>query len=127
MIKSVSNSYPFQEQRVKIAKNFEMAFIKASKPLAEKFVLGSIGDNNAGGWMDDEFVKNLSICVEEKSNKIRDYQSKYAHWWLCLVSHIGFASDEKMAQVCAAYSRRAPWHKIIIVDRNDIARKIEFD
>ena len=80
-----------------------------------RFAGGS--DRESGGWVLAEFKKNFDHCVEEKTEKIKDYYNKYASWWLVLVDQIahGFDANEK-EQLKSMVSVNPYWNKVIILD-----------
>ena len=123
---SISKRSIVSTERIQVTDNFGLDFIKSPEPQAEKFMLVGVIDIDSGGWTVDEFVTNLTLCVDEKSAKIAPYRSRYDHWWLCLVSHIGFGFEETMEQVRTSCQRPASWQRIIVIDPNSIDRKLEF-
>lgn len=74
-------------------------------------------DGESGGWVLSEFTKNFNHCVEEKTQKIKDYRDRYPSWWLVLVDHIahGFEESEKN-EVKSMIRSNTSWDKIIVLD-----------
>jgi hypothetical protein len=90
------------------------------------FVPGGYSDDNAGGWVISEVIRNLQICISEKSSRIAKVSSKYSEWWLVLVNYIDPALDqEDVAQVRALVRPQKPWHKIILVSSTNYERAFE--
>lgn len=66
----------------------------ASNAHSALFVPGGGNDQDAGGFVLDETIRNVALCMEEKAVKIAAYRPKYPEWWLVLVDHIGYGVEE---------------------------------
>lgn len=65
--------------------NFELNFIRATDAHQSFFIFGGYGDHDSGGWVLAETLKNLRICIEEKTRKVARVRHKYPEWWLMLI------------------------------------------
>lgn len=54
---------------------------------------------DAGGFVASEIIRNLNLCVAEKTAKIASYKDRYQEWWLVLPDYIGpdLNADERGA------------------------------
>jgi hypothetical protein len=110
---------PPQQRRIDIMvdDNFELNFIRATDAHQSFFVFGGYGDHDSGGWVLAETLKNLRICIEEKTMKIARVRHKYPEWWLMLIDYIGYGvedCDQKLYREHLAIEH--DWNKIILVN-----------
>ena len=125
-LQSFMQSATKQKGSVVKGKGFELDVFRASKQHATMFVMGGCRDRDSGGWVVSEMETNIRYCASVKSRKIANVRSKYGHWWLALVDHIGQGLDsfEREAfrnQVSIEHS----WDKILIIDPSDHTRWFE--
>ena len=64
--------------------NFKLEFHRSSIVYPTFFVFGGCGDNNAGGFVMGETVRNLRMVIAEKTRKVAKARSRYPEWWLVL-------------------------------------------
>ena len=64
--------------------HFKFSIFPSSKKHKRLFVLGGYIDLDSGGFVVSELNRNLEICANEKSGKIKDVRWKYSEWWLVL-------------------------------------------
>jgi len=67
-----------------IAPNVELEYVCLAPGDGRAFELNDVDDPDWGGWLLDEFERNLRICVAEKLAKIEPHRSRYPEWWLIL-------------------------------------------
>jgi hypothetical protein len=90
---------------------FELEIRPAGIAATGSYMLGGWYDRDAGGFVGSEILRNLDLCVTEKSAKIETYRSRYAEWWLVLPDHIGpdLNRDERLSLLsdirCGAFDR----------------------
>jgi hypothetical protein len=72
-------------------------------------------DRESGGFVLSEFTKNFKHCVEEKIQKVKEYQDRYSSWWLVLVDHIahGFEETDK-DEVKSMIGPIDFWDKVVV-------------
>ncbi len=100
--------------------NYAPRFVLASQPHAQKYLVGFSSDGDSGGMVFSELERNITLCVKDKTEKIKPYQAKYATWWLALVDYIGFGLDEfDRGQFDGTMEVAPPWSRIIIVNPSD--------
>lgn len=105
---------------------FELEVFRASSPHATMFVMGGCSDDESGGWLLSEMETNIRHCASEKSRKIQRVRSKYEHWWLALVDHIGYGLDDLDREMFRdQVSISHDWEKIILIDPRDHSRWFE--
>ena len=71
----------------------------------------------SGGFVISEVNRNLEICADEKSRKIKDHRWKYSEWWLVLIDYIGYGmSSTDLSQLREIQIAEYDWDKIILVN-----------
>lgn len=96
--------------------NVELRFYKVA-PRPSLFSLGIQSNSDRGGFVAAEMIKNLDICIAEKTKKILRVLGRYAEWWLTFVDHISYGEWDK-AEIEAIRSNvkvPVPWTKILII------------
>ena len=101
-----------ESSKIYITDRFELILIPPSKPRPACFTLGTALDRDTGGWMASLLRENIQICVDEKSRKIAKFRSNYERWWLVLIDHVGYGTQEQI-QV------KHDWDKILVVNPMD--------
>ncbi len=71
---------------VEVTDNLTLRFLPAGKPHEQMFVLGGSGDHDSGGFVESELVRNLSICVSEKSRRIANLGTLSGGWFSPITS-----------------------------------------
>lgn len=94
------------------------------------FLLGSLIDGDAGGWVHDDIESNLTYCVGEKSRKIDHVRLKYKEWWLILVERVPYSLSDEMRDEIRDKLRekvafKGPWEKIILISPLDFKKCLE--
>jgi hypothetical protein len=113
-----------------IGTTMEVTIIPASSKLDTLFVLGAHTDRQSGGFVLSEMIRNLEICVAEKTTKVAKYKVRYPEWWLILVDHIsyGMLDNGEIARL-KEFMRRVQqvqcWDKVVIVDSQNCAHSFE--
>jgi hypothetical protein len=80
------------------------------------FHLATFTDDDAGGWVLDDFERNLRLCIDDKSRKTATVRSKYEAWWLLLVDHVAYGlSDFSRTQFRQSVHIEHDWDKVIVV------------
>jgi len=101
---------------IQVDDNLEIGFYTASNPHPTAFVLGGGSDGDSGGSVVHEMLKNLRLCVAEKTLRIAPHRYKYSTWWLLLVDYIGHGLGEYDQQMLIEHwDVEHDWDKIIIV------------
>lgn len=99
-----------------ISDSFEIRLMKSATAYESLFLLGGSSDRDSGGWVLAEVLKNLQICLAEKTNKILPYKNKYPVWWLVLVDRIGFGVDERDRELYQMHlGMEYDWDKVILL------------
>jgi hypothetical protein len=79
--------------RLQVVRGFEVQLLRAARTYPDFFVLGAWADGDSGGFVLKELIKNIRICVEEKTGKISKVRARYPEWWLFLVDYVAHAID----------------------------------
>ena len=107
---------------------FEIHLFRASRPHVNSFILGATVDGDSGGFVMAETLKNLPICVEEKTRKIASVRHKYPEWWLVLIDLIGSVLDENEQELLRKhFTVKHGWDKIILVNPLDPRSAFELE
>jgi hypothetical protein len=100
-----------------IHKRFKFRIFPASNKHEQIFVLGGYSDHDSGGFVISEVNRNLEICANEKSEKIKDLRWKYREWWLVLIDHIGYGlSATDRLELKEIQKAEYDWDRIILVN-----------
>lgn len=90
------------------------------------FLPAILVDRRAGGFILSEMIRNIPICIEEKTRKTEPYRLKYPVWWLILVDHIhGNLDADEEQQLQSIVHVPSDWDRVIIVNRTDPSRAVE--
>ena len=101
---------------IQVDDSLEISFYPACKPHPTVFVWGAGGDGDSGGFVVSEMLKNLRICVADKTKVVAPHRHKYPEWWLVFLDFIGWGLgeyDQKM--LLQHWDMEHNWDKIIIV------------
>ena len=94
--------------------------------LQNKIHLASTGDNNGGGFVIPIYLSNINYCIEEKTDKIKDFHYRYENWWLILVDRIVYGiRPTDIEKIAEEIKLNHLWSKLIILDPNDKVPIIE--
>jgi hypothetical protein len=111
---------------ITINDHFDLQLIRASTKLAQFFVFGGYSDLDEGGFVISEVCRNLKICLDEKTEKIKSYKSKYPQWYLMLIDHIGYGlREDDVSQLKEAFRNEHDWDKIILVNPLNPSQGVE--
>ncbi len=81
---------------IQIGDNLTLELERLPETSGDAFVLGSISDDDEGGYV-EVLEKSPLICVREKEQKVAKVRTKYPEWWLILVDHIWGGKPEAVA------------------------------
>ena len=116
-----------QPGKVRLTANFKLEFIRASSVHPTFFVFGGWRDSDSGGFVMGETVRNLRICIAEKTRKVAKVRSKYPEWWLVLEDRIGYGdwNESDRSRLREFVRLDGGWDKIILVNPLDHAKGLE--
>jgi hypothetical protein len=108
--------------KLNVGCNFRVDVFAASDLHMSAFIPAGCNDMDSGGWLLPELNRNLNICIHEKSQKIREFKSRYSHWWLVLEDQIAFglSIDDRNYFKENFNINPMEFNKIIIIFRNNI-------
>ena len=111
---------------VTISDTFDIDLIRATNAHSHFFVLGGYSDSDSGGWVLSEALRNLRICIREKSRKITRARDRYNEWWLILIDYIGYgAYDCDRSTFRKHLALEHDWNRIFLV--NPIKPTVAFE
>lgn len=84
----LKNSPPTPHE-IKINSEFSIKIVKASPRTGIVFMFAIDFDRDRGGWLIGLFNSNVSLCINDKNEKIKPFIHNYDNWWLLLVDFIG--------------------------------------
>jgi len=112
----------FQEQpaageiNISVMKALEINFSPASDVHPTLFLWGAGQDLDSGGFVVYEMLKNLRLCVDEKTLTVAPHRYKYPEWWLVFVDLIGWVLDSQDRQMLLEHwNVKHNWDKIILI------------
>lgn len=97
------------KQEFRVSDNFTIGLIRATNRFPDCFVLGGSLDEDSGGWLVPDLIRNINQCSREKMHKIAAHRAKYPVWWLVLIDHVGYGIREEV-------SVPHKWDKLILVN-----------
>lgn len=106
--------------------NLTVSFLKAGKPHRNMYVTGAVSDHDAGGFVVSELIRNLAICVAQKTKRVAPFRSRYPEWWLAFVDHISYGDledDEVQALRDEAQEwNDGHWDRVVLINPLNPAR-----
>jgi len=103
--------------RMEIVPRFHVQLFRALKQMPNRFTLNGYIDQDRIGSIRADMLRNLVICVEDKSHKVERVLNRYSQWWLVLVDSISGGLDEAdQAWLQARFTVETPWERVIVVD-----------
>lgn len=101
---------------LKLNRRFELDIRPASIPVERYFMLGGYSDHDAGGFVVAEIIRNLNLCIAEKTAKIAPYAHRYREWWLVLPDHIGPDLNAEERASIGQHIQMGPFAKVILIN-----------
>ena len=116
-----------QPGKVRLTSNFKLEFIRASSVHPTFFVFGGWRDSDSGGFVMGETIRNLRICIGEKTRKIANIRGRYPEWWLVFEDRISFSDwdESELIRLREFVHVDGSWAKVILVNPNDHAKWFE--
>jgi hypothetical protein len=128
-LEEFSKRQPTASTTIELPHNLVLHFLPAEELHPQMFVLGGSDDPDSGGFVVSELIRNLSICVTTKSERIAAYRNRYPEWWLILVDHIAYgwldAEDVSVLREQRAAWLAHSWERIVLVSPLDAQRATE--
>ena len=115
-----------EQAAFQVTDTIKIELLPASKRHESAYVLGSMPDMDAGGFVVSEIYRNLQIVLEEKSKKISKLKHKYNEWWLILVDYIGYGLCERdIEQLRELPKVTNGWDKVVLISPQENGRGFE--
>jgi hypothetical protein len=106
--------------------NIEVDLRRAGDTYATFFLLGGGIDEDTDGWVLAETERNLRICIDEKTWKVKPFRHKYPQWWLILVDRIGYGVDECDRELFSQHLKmKHDWDKVLLINPLDPRKAFE--
>jgi hypothetical protein len=109
---------------LQLAPTFTLEIRPASIPVEHYFMLGSYIDRDAGGFVLGEIIRNLKLCIAEKTAKIAPYAHRYPQWWLALLDHIGPDLNAGERAMIGDYIDTGFFDRIILIHPRALERSL---
>lgn len=97
------------ENEFSIDDRFTMELNPWNGPAPDCFHLRSFCDQDCSGYTVILLEKNIQLCIDEKTDKIKKARSRYPEWWLILVDQIGYGERES---ITVSHN----WNKVIVLN-----------
>lgn len=115
-----------ESESISVATNFELNVFRASKIYSTCFLPAGYVDRDSGGWLLAETLKNLKLCINEKTRKVAEVRHKYPEWWLVLIDLINYGLDDFDRDMLHDQLReKGDWEKIVLIDPRTHERAFE--
>jgi hypothetical protein len=112
--------------QISVSDGLEISLFPATKVHPTLFLWGAGSDHDSGGFIVHEILKNLRLCVEEKTRKIASHRHKYPTWWLVFIDLIGWGLDElDRSHLQEHWRMEHDWNKIILLDPSNATSAFE--
>lgn len=98
-----------REREFSITDRLTFSLFRSHRPYPDSFVLAGFVDEDSGGWLISDLLKNTQLCVDEKTPKMETTRAGYPVWWLVLIDHVAHGTWE---QITVKHS----WDKVILVN-----------
>lgn len=121
---AIKKSPPDGNLVLKLRQNMELEFMPGTTGVDDYFELGGYDDREAGGWIGSEIIRNLNLCIAEKTRKIEPYRSRYPEWWLALPDMIGPDLDPDERALIQGSVDLQGWDRVILLHPRDPTRAL---
>lgn len=112
--------------RIDLDEGLRLELARSWKPCPSFFMLGVEVDRRRGGFLLSELIRNIPICIEEKSIKVTPHRHRYREWWLVLVDCIdGHLDPHEEGKLRSRVRVPSVWAQVVIISRRDPTRSLE--
>jgi len=75
-------------------------------------------DENSGGAVLQIYISNINHCIQEKTNKIKEFRKNYSEWWLVLVDKLiyGLSRSSEIEIIKQQIILPEVWQKLLIIN-----------
>ncbi len=77
---------------LRLGRSIRLEFQRASRSHDTLLLLGGYSDCDEGGFLVTDVIRNLRLCIAEKTKKVSRVRHKYSEWWLVLEDRIGYGA-----------------------------------
>lgn len=122
----IQQQLPLKEKNlfVGVSENLNIKLIQSNVKLDKSILIGSIHDDDAGGFVLSEMERNIKLILPEKEERIKEFYQEYNSWWLFLVDHIGYGIEESEFQKLKKnFKAETTFDKIQIISPLNIEKK----
>lgn len=102
-----------------ITRRFELEIAPATISVPHLFMFGGYSDSDAGGFVAAEVIRNLNLCIAEKTVKIAPFRTRYPEWWLVSPDHIGTDLDPVERSLVRRHVDHQGWDRVILLHPRD--------
>ena len=113
-------------RQLQIGRNVSVRLARSSRVFDDLFVLGGSSDDDSGGFVVSEIVRNLAIAFSQKAPKVAALRHKYGEWWFVLVDYIGYGlNEDDRRQLKELVSVTGPWDRVVLISPVDPDSAVE--
>lgn len=108
-----------------IGGSFQIEFSPANIPLENFLAVGGYSDLDSGGAVASEIIRNLNLCIAEKTDKVHHYRSRYPQWWLVFTDLIYPQLSPSEREKLRDHISNDQWDRIVLLDPTDPRRALQ--
>lgn len=112
------------ECEIEVTEGFTLRLTPAKTSYDLEFFHAGAMDEDGSGFLLDMMEKNIQLCIDEKSGKVKRVREKYSEWWLVLVDRIGLGLNDFEQELFKDSVRidKRDWDQIVLIDPRDSNR-----
>jgi hypothetical protein len=105
------------EQRIEVHANLHLELRRAFWSYDQFFVLASTHDQDQGGFIVAEALRNTQLCIDEKAGKSELSLNLFGEWWLVLVdkTSLGLQMNDWVELSHLGLLNKRHWSKVVIL------------
>ena len=104
---------PFE---IKLSRIVSIILTKDPRKSTRIFHIALIADGDSGGWTGQDYLENINLCIQEKTDRIQNHKSKYLEWWLVLVDLLmGGIGEPEKSWVMQHINMGPEWRKLVVI------------
>jgi len=126
-LKAIETDPPGPVHIIDIDPGLRLELRRAEWRYESRFILGAVDDRDRGGFIVSEALRNVQLCIDEKSRKSASTRHRFREWWLVLVDTTGLGIGRRDWLEIRGLNALAKgeWSKVVILSPEFPAESIE--